>query len=413
MFSASKIYVRGLLFVGTILLSWVAEARTYNYEDVPMGERSFGMGHACMALSGDVSNMFYNPATLAYGESSQVSASLSSYARTDTRTGEFVSLFRSAQDNISRGGFLAIPSMVGGNLKWDDWQWGGSILVPYMYSNSGTVELNAQDAASFESKFSTVWMGAFLARKYGNQNFGVSMFYASHEIDEKFFFVTTSVSPISIRFVERNTNSAGVVMILGGTYEYSDRLSLGYSLRAKPFVFGGSGEFSDATSGASTAATADQFQTKFLPIPTRASVGMAYKPRSDLTFAADLHLYVGATGNYKGDTNSLFNVDSRSIVNVMMGAEYFYWKDVGFRLGFFTNMSAAKEVATYLTALDDKVHMFGGTAAIVFDKPTGSISLGGYVEGGQGSSGTLDQSPHVTRRSNYIYGFVTGSNYKF
>jgi len=371
------------------------------------------MGHASMALAGDVSNMFYNPATLAYVDSSQVSASLSTYARIDTRTGEFVSLFKSARDNIKRGGFLAIPSMVGGNMKWGNWQWGGAVLVPYMYSNSGTVELNSQDAAAFESQFNTVWLGAFLARKYGRHNFGLSLFYASHDVNEKFFFVTTSTNPISIRFVEKSTSSSATVAVLGATYDLSENWKIGYSARLKGFAIGGLGEYTDATSGSNTAATADSFFSKFVPFPNRVSAGISNKVNNKLTLAADFHFYFPIKGNFKGDASALFNVDAKAVLNTMLGAEYFLSPTLGFRLGIYSNMSAAKTVPTYLTAIDDKVHMFGGTTAIVFEKPTGSISLGGYVIGGQGSSGTLSQVPTPTARSNYIYGFVVASNYKF
>jgi hypothetical protein len=393
--------------------SHFVSARNYNYEDIPLGEKSFGMGHACMAVPGDVANMYYNPATLAYIESSQVSASLSAYERIDTRTGAYVSLFQSARDNITRGGFVAVPSMVGGNLKWGAWQWGGAILIPSSFQNSGTVDINAKDAASFEAKYDSLWAGMFVARKWGKHNFGLSLFYANTEIDEKFFFITTSVSPVEIRFVNRSTSSSGLVAVLGGTYDVDEKWTIGYSLRTPGVAIGGDGEFADATSGALTNSAADSFKSNFFPSPLRLSVGTAWRYSSLWLFAADLHFYGPASGNYSPSGNSLFQHDAKAIANVMLGAEYFAFPGIGFRIGFFSDMSAAKNVPTILTALDDKVHMFGGTAAVSFDKPTGSISLGGYVIGGQGSSPSLTQNPTTTRRSNYVYGFVVGSNYKF
>jgi len=126
-----------LLFLSSIFLEEPAWARNYNYQDVPLGERAFGMGSVSVALDGDVGNMFFNPATLARETSGQVSAALSAYTRVDGRSGTYVSLFQSMVDNVSQGGFVPIPSMVGGNMKAGPWTWGGSILVPYSYKTSG------------------------------------------------------------------------------------------------------------------------------------------------------------------------------------------------------------------------------------------------------------------------------------
>ena len=398
--------------VGLALLGAAASARTYNYQDVPLGERSFGMGNATMAVPGDVSNMFFNPATLAYVESSQVSASLSSYARIDTRTGEFVSLFRSARDNISRGGFLANPSMVGGNIKTGEWMWGGSILVPFYYENSGTVDLNTLDLGSFESKFQSVWMGMFLARRFGNQNFGVSLFYASRQTNEKFFFITRSVTPSQIRFVQNTYAINGVVGVLGGSYDLNEEWHFGYSFRPPPMAFSGDGEYGDNLSGATISVQNTKFKSKFYPLPMRLSVGATWSPRTDLMVAADLHFYSAVKGSPVAN-NGVFDVDAKPIMNFSLGTEYIPWKGLGFRLGVMSNFSSARYVSKSLSAINDRVNMFGGTAAIVFDKPTGSISLGGYVQAGQGRSNTIADDAIEVPRSNFIYGFVVGSSYKF
>lgn len=388
-------------------------ARPFNYQDVPLGERSFGMGGAGMAFEGDVSQTFLNPGTMALMESSHVSASLSAYARIDTRTGEYVSLFRSARDNVSRGGFLAMPSMVGGNLKWKDFQWGGAILVPYLFKNSGTVPLGTDYVGSFESSFESVWMGAFMATRIGMHHLGASLFYASQSFDESFFFVRGSnVDPTSIRYLETRTSSNGFVVVLGNLIKLSPTWNLGFSLRTRALGMGGEGSFVDAQSG-ETGGEIETFRGRFMPLPWRLSVGFSHQYSDALLLVGDLHFYTAMKGSYGDSTSEIFEVDAKAIPNVALGMEYKGWKHTGFRLGWYTNLSSAREVRPVLSAINDKVHMFGGSGALVFYRDENSISIGGYAQGGQGSSVALQETLSIVPRSNYVYGFVVASSYRF
>jgi hypothetical protein len=404
-------------FLGFIFFVIVQKgiSRPYNYMDVPVGERAFGMGHVSMAVPGDVGNTLYNPAILADLNSNQVSASLSGYARIDTRTGEFVSIFKSAKDNISRGGFLAIPSMVGGNVKWGRWNWGGSVLVPDSFQSSGNVEINDTDTGVFESSFQSVYLGLFAARKWGSHGFGISVFYMSRAEDEKFFYFLGNSGTDIIRFIQRGYSVNGVNAIIGGSYSYDEDWRLGYSLRLPSWAWGGTAEYVDALSGTTTGFSGTQTtKSKFFPVPLRASLGISYEPSSRWNFGADLHFFSGINGNYDSENaNPVFVHNAKSVVNFGIGAEYFVFKELALRLGAYTNMSAAKTSGDFLSAIYDKVHMFGGTAAIVFDKSQGSISIGGFIQGGQGRSLALNLSNEVVPRSNYIYGAMVGSSYRF
>ena len=403
------------IFFFGIFFSVVAGARTYNYQEIPVGERSAGMGMSSMAIEGDTGQMFTNPATLAHIPFSQFSASVSAYSRIDTRTGEFVSIFESAKDNITRTGFLAIPSMVGGHLRTkSSWVWGGTALVPYSYANSGTLPV-APGIGSFEAKDESYWYGMFLARRVGEKHaFGLSVFYASRSSTEKFFFVGKPDGVnLRVRYFEEGFGAGGVVTIFGGTYNYSDTLRFGYSFRPPAIFVGGESFVLDAANDPAIAARDYRDRTSFYPLPMRLSFGASWKPRADLTLASDLHAYTSLKGNLGNGQNAELDIDARSIVNFSFGAEYMGWHEIGIRSGFYTNMSAARKVPIAFTTINDKVHMFGGTLAIVFDKKEGSISLGGYIQGGQGRGPALSEEPVPVPRTNYVYGAVIGSSYKF
>lgn len=404
------------LVVGLCVLtmSGRVQARLYNYEDIPLGERAFGMGNANMAVPGDVGGIYFNPSILALNEHPQVSASLSAYARIDTRTGEYVSLFTSARDNISRGGFIAVPSMVGGNLRTGAWSWGGAVLVPTSFKNSGTNKTSKGGLSSFEGVVEATWLGAFAARRLNaRHSFGIAFFYVSRSNQEKFLFLENPAA-VEMRFIEETYSSNGLVSVLGGTYEWRDNLRLGYSLRLPPWHWGGKGVFSDATSGVAQQ-NDETFRTTALPLPWRLSTGLAWQVNPKLLLAADLHFYGSLYENPSSSGHEAFLVSAHEVLNFALGAEYMGWPGIGLRMGIFSNFSSAGTLSRALSVLNDKVHMGGATAAIVFDKPTGSISLGGYVQGGQGVSTpvSLEQAGMLVPRSNYIYGFVVASTYKF
>lgn len=398
----------------TFVTSGKVAARPYNYADIPMGEKSFGMGGASMAISGDVGQIFYNPAALADLSASQIAAALSAYTRNDTRTGQFVSLFQSAAENISRGGFLAIPSMVGGNVRWGEWVWGGAVLVPDSFQNSGTVDISATDSAVFEAKFQSLWLGAFLARRWENNAFGISIFYANRGFDEKYFFVYGADTNPVIRFLQSGQSINGLVTVLGGVRYFGSDFKLGYSFRPPPLPLGGNIVVGDAISNAGAYDRPNKLESNFYPLPMRVSLGFGWEPLSRWSFALDLHYFTPLKGNMDRDgLREEFEFDANEVLNIFLGAEYFPWAQLGFRSGVFSNMSGAKRIPTALSAIYDRVHMFGATAGIVFDKASGSISIGGYIQGGQGRSLALDLSQKTVPRSNFTYGAVIGSSYKF
>jgi hypothetical protein len=58
--------------------------------------------------------------------------------------------------------------------------------------------------------------------------------------------------------------------------------------------------------------------------------------------------------------------------------------------------------------------MFGATGALVLAKDSGEVVLGAWAQGGQGRSRSVDPSEKgAVPRSNYFYGGVIGSSYRF
>jgi hypothetical protein len=388
-------------------------ARIYNYQDVGLGERAAGMGQVSMALAGDVGSAYFNPAVLSWSNGVQMAASVSAYERVDSRTGKFVSVFESALDNVKRGGFVSIPSMIGGHLQRGDWTWGGAVLVPTSFSSAGTQD-DGEKFFSYEGNNQDVWLNAFGAFRYNEKNrFGISLFYVSKELREKFTTAVRSGGNVDARFEERFWSVNGMSVVIGGVHVLSDQWTVGWSLRPGVWKWGGSGQMSVLETGDDTGLGAD-FTPKFFPLPSRISAGVSYRFNDAFLMAFDLHLYPGYGGNLSPDGQAEFKIDANPIANFGLGAEYFYSKGLGFRLGFNSNLSASRRLPPGMSAVVDKIHMGTGSGAIVLRTENGDMSIGGWASGGQGWTRRFDPSQAVkTPRSLYIYGAVIGSTYRF
>ncbi len=371
------------------------------------------MGFASTALDGDTGLMFYNPAGLADDPTAQFSASLTSYTRVDTRTGRYVSLFKSAADNVSRGGYLVVPSMVGGHLRSKDLVWGGAIFVPNSFENSGNVEFGSSNLASFQSRADQTWIGVFGATRWAGVPVGVSVFYVSQSLFESFAFLYRGALS-RIEFQDRKFNANGLSVLLGAQKEFSQNWRWGLSLRLPVWHLGGSASANNVDSGSASSTESSELKSLRVPVPLRLSAGLSYRPRPTMTWALDLHYYGDVLGRIASGSDPYFDIRAYGIPNINLGFDSKLTESTGIRLGWFTNLSAALELPKVISGIHDKVHMFGGTLALYFEKTTGTISIGGYAMGGQGSSTAVNpDSKGLTPRSNYIYGFMVGSSFKF
>jgi long-subunit fatty acid transport protein len=408
----TRVAIAAALVLGS--LAPRVEARLYNYEDLPLGSRGFGMGNTAMALTDDVGSIYYNPAVLSWAQGDQLSAGVSAYSRLDIRTGAYVSLFESARDNVTRGGFLAVPAMVGGFFKRTRWTWGGGVMVPNSFVNSGNFSFSDDSKANYESLMQDIWVSGFGSYELDDRDsIGLGLYYVSRSSTEKFFFVRSTAGNIVIDFDEKMWEVSGYTAILGFSRRANEKFTWGVSLRAPVLPLGSVGNISNVTSGTNDL-DVKEFTPKGYPLPVRLSGGVAYTWREGRSFAADLHLYAPKKMNLHPDKLADFEIDMRAVPSLHFGYEHFFRPKFGMRLGYFTNISSARHIPKGTSAIHDKVNMYGATGALVFAKDSGEVSLGGWAQGGQGRAYSLN--PETTGdvpRSNYFYGAVVASSYRF
>jgi hypothetical protein len=242
---------------------------------------------------------------------------------------------------------------------------------------------------------------------------GFGLFYVSRSFNEKFTYLNNADEGLAIEFVEQIWDVNGALAIVGLTHNENENFIWSFSFRSPVWRWGGIGRLSNVESGASEINTLEFVPTS-VPLPMRLSTGVFYRVNSKNSISADLHFYFPYNKNIHPHKVPVFQIDLKPVVNVHLGYEYFFNQGFGMRTGFYTNMSASRAIGEQISAINDKVHMFGGTAALVFSKESGELVLGAWAQGGQGRARSVD--PTVTGpvpRSNYFYGGVIASSYRF
>lgn len=397
------------------LFSVFARARVYNYADLPVGERAAGMGMTAVASGSDVGDAYVNPAGVADLQSPMIGASVSSYTRVDARTGKFVSLFDSVKDSLLHGGVESTPAFVGGNLNTNGWVWGGGVIMPSTLTLNGTLRPGGDNIVSYSAQSRTAHLLAFGSRRFGNFSHGVSMTVASLNEEERFFELV-SINPNVVKNVEYTYSLNALLVGLGTVWDFLPGWRLGASTSLPLNWMGGDGSFADVESGASSS-DVRTFDLKKHPFPARFSLGLEWVPTPAWTLASDVHWYPGFERNLAPSlSQGLLDLSAKSIANVNFGVQWRGWSRVGLRAGLFTNLTSSKKKFSRYSTLHDSVNFIGATGAIYFPSPNGSISIGGFFQGGQGRMADVtdaDGSVGSVRRSIYIYGAVLGSTYLF
>jgi len=399
-----------------LCLPCLSLARFYNYQDVPFGERSAGMGLTAVAASSDVGDAFYNPASVADLKSPMIGAAVSSYARIDDRSGEYESFFDSVKRSLVQGSVESIPAFVGGNFNTKGWVWGGGVYVPSSLSFNGVVRGDAEELVTYQSESTTTHLLAFVSKRWDKWSYGASISFATFSESERFLHLY-SVNPNDIEVSEYFFSSNTAFLSLGSAVDLTESIRFGASVSIPLLLLGGGLNVIDVRSGSSSLEDAD-YDISGIASPVRLSGGIQWKINSKFVVAADLHLYSGFTKNLApSEPSQLFLISAKPIANLNLGMQWRGWEWVGFRLGVFSNLSSRKNVKFKdLATLQDSINMVGATAGVYFPTPTGSISLGGFFQGGQGRMPNIIEDAQDTKgipRSTYVYGAVVGSTYFF
>ncbi len=371
-----------------------AESDTH-YQDTLLGARASGMGGAAIALGGEATASFYNPAGILVDKSTLIQVSMSAYRWRNKSTTVLDVCGKTLDED--EGGLFGFPSSVGFVKLFGETirhAIGLSLLVPYTSKRSQAFLLEDADCNQRVldlggSSWLTdrVFVGAltYAIRPWRWLQLGVSVGLVVRDVSASgLSTLTVRLSSVDDTISNLNYTEAEMTMWslygqIGAIVEPLLGLRLGLTLTTPYVRLEGTGRFDsleafrDPTNPQSGPGTA-QLQTLddaefYWKVPLKLGFGVAYTRRGVFSVAADIKLHL-STGAYQAIRHPLIpaqiglSVERNLVVNANVGAEVWVWpKKLALRAGFFTNVASQPEPTdpTLLNEEKESIDLFGGS----------------------------------------------------
>jgi len=415
-------------------------ARDLNRQRAPLGERASGMGGAFIAMTGDPTSSYYNPAGLAALTRRGLSLSASAYQYTqETYPDAFDLTGRGlpVRSDLESSYFTTFPASIiyvlpiSKNQAEHQHVLSFSFLLP-MYdrieARLDTVEAKKplEVRARLSSESATYWAGPSYAYGIGKLRLGVSLFGLAHltksrvSLGERFIPEDPDVQLLErTQVTEDNSTTLSAVAQLGIQYQVSSEIALGLTVRSGHLgtlynegsvVWFNSGR-SEAANG-TVAAYVDRLEIVDLEFtyrqPWMLGLGIAYSTetwclsldgRMDGALSADSIV----TGDKAMPTNARDAVvtdprrtldpnrvfATRAVVNGNLGAEYNFSEKWLGRIGLFTDRSAIdltqiKDIGVDQPFMFPAIDLYGLSMAVGHRSDLSTTSVGIVTTIGQG-----------------------------
>ncbi len=418
----------GLVLIAALVVGALpALAQPTNYRDIPIGERSIGMGGAFTGVADDPSAAYYNPAGLVTGDKAQFSGSLSLFAFGRTKIQDGLTTPEGSVNFVSKVR-LAIPPFAGAVLQFGKKRYrkhkyalAYSSVQPNRTSEvyNVSIENPATESGvriavdnrlslhgfSFAARLSRKWSFGFTwylgVQKEGYREdvalaAGGTFDPNGERIDADSLVSSTLVGVRGFYFVPR----------LGILYRKSSKWSLGAMFQLPSIPLKEKGKLRrqmstfDAASGESTFSLIDESNLSAnAPIPWQLNLGAAMTPKKRSTVGFDVAVYgwvkdrdvikLPSTVDISEDEIGVFfsnSTERRVAANVSIGGEYDFGK-LALLAGLFTNLSSAPKVpASTQSYTMPRIHMFGASAAIGVHARDYRLSTGVTAMWGRGDA---------------------------
>lgn len=439
-----------------------ARADETHYQNVFIGDRAFGMGGASTGLAADTSSTFYNPGALAELPNRSFSASLGLTAFERTRVLGGVRGPDSVAD-LRQTASRSLPVFSAALLRFGRPGPDGlkrhavafSTLYPATVDLALRVDLlhpmtGIPSTVRVDHTYRQTLYGLSYALHLSHKvAFGITAYLATQRLmhSETLFIASGGVPAPGGGFtdVESYTGLTRIVARsysllprVGFFYRPNARVSLGITLQPPALMVRSRASLDQQSDFSVIDPMTGQTITTFevveqsglrarMPIPWMVRGGVGYHANDSLTLAFDVTLHGAVDGrrilpgaNEEALARTPFMpVDTRRMVTVdaALGAEWVMRDGVTWRVGAFTNRSAAPRIPDTTTEYRlEQVHHYGGSFGLGVHVGAYHLTMGLAGSRGRGSALSVDTDPAST--ANYartrveervLYVFITGA----
>lgn len=385
----------GLALLATLLSTPTAtraESDTH-YQDTLLGARAAGMGGASIALGGEATSSFYNPAGIVVDKSTLIQVSMSAYRWRRKKTTVLDVCGQTLDED--EGGLFGFPASVGFVKLFGEkvrHAVGLSLVVPFMAKRSQAFLVDdAQcgqstlDLGGSSWLIDRVFLGSltYAVRPLKWLRIGASLGVAVRDLS------VSGLSNVAIRrgsdpdsgvnvsYTELDVTYWQLFAQLGAIVEPLPGLRFGLSITTPYVRLSGRGRYDSLEAsrsigntelGQSQVLTLDDAEF-YWKVPMKLGFGASYERPGLFTVAADvkLHLpvdrYFGVEHPQVPKSDGL-TIERNLVVNVNIGAEVWVWpKKLALRAGFFTNFASQPEPSDQglINEEEESIDLFGGS----------------------------------------------------
>lgn len=414
----------------SLLLSAPASADEFHYENFRFGPDAMGMGGAVTSFIQSPEATFYNPAGLGFMAGSAISGALHFYGL-DRRT--LVEGYKTGgqfpNEDLVSSSFLALPasSVITFRLSPDhvlaystylvvdeDESFLGSIAID---GEGGELPGNTSLTRQFQDRVLLIGP-SYAWRASARLSLGASVFYARRDQSSHFIFsgVEENDDHTTISQEETNTQTGHNALIaqLGVQLRPADDWTLGLAVKSRSIDLGGDATVShiarftgvspDDPAAFDNILSSDDLSASSV-YPWSITAGVGYKRADTFRLALDVAVYLPVEydridfsgspelGRLASET-FINTVKKELVINPRVGAELTILKDWSLRGGFYTNFSAAPEIADEdpSSLASQHIDLFGTTFSVGYFGDGKSITLGADLQWGVGQDTVIRDS---------------------
>jgi hypothetical protein len=439
-----------------------AHADETHYQNVFIGDRAFGMGGASTGLAADTSGTFYNPGALAELPNRSFSASLGLTAFERTRVLGGVRGPDSVAD-LRQSASRSLPVFSAALLRFGRHGPDGlkrhavafSTLYPASVDLALRVDLlhpmtGIPSTVRVDHTYRQTLYGVSYALHLSHKvAFGITAYLATQRLmhSETLFIASGGVPAPGGGFTDVESY-AGLTRIVARSYSLLPRVgffyrpnakvSLGITLQPPALTVRTRASLDQQSASSVIDPMTGQTITTFelveqrglrvrMPIPWMVRAGIGYHATNSLTLAFDvtLHGAIGARRILPGANEEalartpFMPVDTRRMatLDAALGAEWVMRDGVTWRVGAFTNRSAAPRIPDTTSQYRlEQVHHYGASFGLGVHVGAYHLTMGLAGSRGRGSALSVDTNPSSTAiyartrvEERVLYVFITGA----
>ena len=392
-----------------------AKADEYHYNNIVVGDRASGMGGAYTAVSDDPAGLYYNPAGIVYGAANNLSASVNAYHRNYTEyqnvlggngwkrtSASLLPNFFGVTQALGRGtvGFsYAVPDSV---LEDQDQSFSN---IPGTLSDGTSVTIE-EFIVNFSHKDETYNIGPSYALKLGKSlSAGATLYIHRRERDSTFNqYLDLSTGEFQWLNTYYETAETGIKPVLGLMWAPVDKVSVGMALSKVSL-------FSSRTLSQTTCQGVDcPYERRVVrsdekrELPYVLNLGAAYFPSSALLVSMDVSYYTETDDNFQ---------DKDAVLNVALGAEYYFTNQWAMRLGFFSDHANTPEVASGQTNQPEHIDLYNGSFSLSRFAGNSTTTLGLAYGAGSGEAQLFGGSTSIQQVDRQTFTVFLSASYSY